>query len=150
MHPFKGGISMKKRTIFAVLAILMTAFIFYNSAQPAVESAKTSGKITGVLFTVLSYFSVPLKADVLEVIVRKTAHITEFFIQALFIANSFSGKYKNRIVYVLFLGLLTACTDEYIQLFFDGRGGLVSDIAIDFGGTAAGTAICGIFRNRRR
>lgn len=140
---------MKKRTMFAIMAIAMTAFIFYNSARPAVESARTSGRITGSLISILAQLGVQVKFGMLETIIRKTAHITEFFLQAVLIANSFSGRYKNRIVYILFLGLLTACTDEYIQLFFDGRGGLVSDIVIDFAGTALAAAICGIFRKRR-
>ena len=140
---------MKKKRVFAVLAVLMTAFIFYNSAQPAVESAKSSGFITGKLLEILTRFGVSLNFDILEVIIRKMAHITEFFVQSIFIANSFSGKYRKRIVYVLFFGLLTACCDEYIQLFFEGRGGLISDIFIDFGGAALGTSVCGIFRRRR-
>ncbi|MBR4720855.1 MAG: VanZ family protein [Clostridia bacterium] len=140
---------MGKKKVFAVLAVLMTAFIFYNSAQPAVESAKSSGFLTGIAINVLAYFGLHVDFGILEVILRKTAHVTEFFVQAVFIANSYSGKYRKRIVYVLFFGLLTACCDEYIQLFFDGRGGLISDIFIDFGGTALGTAVCGIFRRRR-
>lgn len=141
---------MRKRKIFAVLAVLMTAYIFYNSAQPAVESAKTSGHITARVIEMLAYLGIHIKTDMLEVIIRKTAHVAEFFVQSTLIANSFSGRYKNKVVYVLFFGLLTACTDEYIQLFFDGRGGLVSDIFIDFGGTALGAAVCGIFRRARR
>lgn len=139
---------MKKRTVFGVLAVLTTALIFWNSARPAVESAKSSGILTDFLLKILADFGMSASFGPLETAVRKTAHITEFFVQAVFVANSFSGKYKKRIVYVLFLGLLTACTDEYIQLFFDGRGGLVSDIFIDFTGTAAGAALCGIFRRR--
>ena len=140
---------MKRKTLFAILAVLMTAFIFYNSAQPAAESAKTSGRITESLLSLFLYFGFDINAELLEVIIRKTAHITEFFVQSVFIANSFSARYRKRIVYVLFLGLLTACTDEYIQLFFDGRGGQISDIFIDFGGTALGMAVCGIFGRKR-
>lgn len=141
---------MKKRTVFAVLALLVTVFIFWNSAKPAVESAKSSGVFVDALLNILAKLGISSSYDLTETIVRKTAHITEFFVQAVFIANSFAGKYKKRIVYILFLGLLTACTDEYIQLFFDGRGGLVSDIFIDFGGTAIATALCGIFRKTKR
>lgn len=140
---------MKKRTFFACMAVFVTAFIFWNSVQPAVESAKSSGVLTGFFLKTLMRFGFHINYDLMETIIRKTAHITEFLVQAVFIANSFSGKYKKRIVYVLFLGLLTACTDEYIQLFFDGRGGLVSDIFIDFAGTVVATAVCGIFRKRR-
>ena len=140
---------MKRKRFFAVMALLMTAFIFYNSAKPAVESAKSSGIIVEKVLAVLAHFGVRMDFYVLDNLIRKMAHFAEFFVQSVFIANSFSGRYRNRIVYILFLGLLTACTDEYIQLFFEGRGGMVRDVFIDFGGTAAGMAICGIFRKRR-
>ena len=143
------GTEMKKRKVYLILALIMTAFIFYSSAQPAVESAKSSGKITASLMFLLTKIGIRINADFLEVIIRKTAHFAEFFLQSVFIAKSFTGRYRNRIVYVLFFGLLTACTDEYIQLFFDGRAGMVEDIILDFCGTAVGTAVCGIFRRRR-
>lgn len=139
---------MKKKHLFAALAVAMTAFIFRNSARPADISAQTSGGIVDFLLRLLSYIGVYADYDVMQKIVRKTAHIAEFAVHAALIAESFSGKYKKRVVYILFLGLLTACTDEYIQLFSEGRAGLVTDIFIDFGGTAAGTALCGIFRRR--
>ncbi|MBR4173155.1 MAG: VanZ family protein [Clostridia bacterium] len=140
---------MKKRTIYIILAVLTTVFIFYCSAQPAVESAKSSERITANVFAMLMRFGIHLNSDMLEGKVRKMAHFAEFFAQAFFISKSFTGKYRKRIVYVLFLGLLTACADEYIQTFFDGRSGEIRDIFIDFGGTAFSTAVCGIFRKRR-
>lgn len=126
----------------------MTAFIFWNSARTDVQSSHSSGRIVTVLSNVLAYFGVYQDYDLMQKIVRKAAHITEFGVQAMLIANSFSGKYKKRIIYILFLGLLTACTDEYIQLFSDGRSGLISDVFIDFSGTAAGTLLCGVLRRR--
>jgi len=117
----------------------MTAFIFWNSAQPAVLSSQSSGGIVAVLRRLLANFGIYADFGLTEKIVRKTAHIIEFLVQAMLIAGCFSGKYRKRVVYILFLGLLTACTDEYIQLFADGRAGLISDIFIDFGGTALGT-----------
>ncbi len=103
-----------------------------------------------LLDKLLLYFGVHIDYDAMQKIVRKAAHIAEFLVQAMLVAGSFSGKYRKRIVYILFFGLLTACTDEYIQLFSDGRAGLIGDIFIDFSGTAMGAAVCGFFRRAGR
>ena len=141
---------MKKKYWFMILALGMTAFIFWNSSQPAIQSSQSSGRIVTVLEKLLASFGVYADYGLTEKIVRKIAHITEFTVQAIFIAGCFSGKYRKRVIYVRFFGLLTACTDEFIQLFADGRGGLVSDIFIDFSGSCIGTLIGGILRHRRK
>jgi VanZ family protein len=141
---------MKKKYLFMILALGMTAFIFWNSAQPAAESSQESGRLVEVAASLLEHFKFHLDRGIIEMIVRKMAHIAEFAVQAVFIAECFSGKYRKRVIYILFLGLLTACTDEFIQLFPEGRAGLVSDIFIDFSGTGLGTLICGISRRKRR
>ena len=133
-----------------ILALGMTVFIFWNSARPAVESAQSSGRIVAFVTKMFSYIGVYINYDTMQKIVRKTAHIAEFVTQAVLIACSFSCKYRKRIVYILFFGLLTACTDEYIQLFSSGRAGLIGDVFIDFSGTLLGTAVCGIFRSNGR
>ena len=38
-------------------------------------------------------------------------------------------------------GLLTAVIDETIQLFVEGRAGMIADVWIDFGGVVTGTLI---------
>lgn len=141
---------MKKKYFFTVLAIGMTAFIFWNSAQPALVSAASSGRIVAIISKLLSYMGVRVNDDIMQVIVRKSAHIAEFGVQAILIALSFTGKYRKRIVYILFFGLLTACIDEYIQLFSEGRSGAVLDVFIDFAGTVGGAVLCGIFRRRKK
>lgn len=141
---------MKKRHFYMILAVGMTVFIFWNSARPADISSRASGFFVTLAEKPLSYIGVRTDRDTMQVIVRKAAHIIEFAVQAMLIACSFSGKYKKRIIYILFFGLLTACTDEYIQLFSIGRSGLISDIFIDFAGTLMGTVICGFFRKGRR
>lgn len=142
---------MKKKYLFMILAVGMTVFIFWNSAQPAWESSRTSGSIVTVLAKLLANFGIYPDYSLTEKIIRKIAHITEFCVQAMLISGCFSGKYRKRAVYILFFGLLTACTDEYIQLFSEGRAGLVGDIFIDFSGTFLGTLICGVSKlmNRR-
>lgn len=141
---------MKKKYLFMILAFCMTAFIFWNSAQPAPQSSQSSGRIVTAAIKLLTHFEVQADYGLIEVIVRKMAHIAEFGVQAMLIAGCFSVKYRKRVIYILFLGLLTACTDEFIQLFSEGRAGLISDIFIDFGGTGIGTLVCGILKRSKR
>ena len=78
-------------------------------------------------------------------VVRKAAHVIEYMIQSCALCamfNTFGGKIKKHIPWILFLGLFTACFDEALQLSMKGRGSLVSDIFIDFSGTLFGILIC--------
>lgn len=125
------------RYVFLIMFVLTTVFIFGNSAKPAVESSVQSGRFSDFL---LQYFGKFFEnEDTVVFFVRKAAHVTEFFLQSVcFSGVLFSEKYHKSIVYVLFVGLLTACTDEFIQLFFDGRAGMIKDVFIDFSGICLG------------
>lgn len=84
---------------------------------------------------------------------RKNAHGFEFFVLAILLANvfySFKMKGKDAIIYILFICLLYAVTDEYHQLFVSGRNSSVKDVLIDFLGSIIGIVLYyGIFfRNR--
>lgn len=125
---------MKKKTvkiIFAFLFILMTVFIWNNSAKDAIESTNQSSGF--VKFFLKS--GICSDTDTATVIVRKLAHLTEFFMQSAFLSVCLFKDFPKKLIYVLFSGLLTACVDEFIQSFFEGRGSLVSDVFIDFSGT---------------
>lgn len=126
----------KKASIaFVLLTILWTGFIFSQSLMPASQSSTESGRIVDFILRFID-----IDKSLLTVIVRKAAHIFEFFVQSTLLGFSllFLQKFPKNITLILFLGLLTACCDEFLQLFSDGRGGLVSDIFIDFSGTITG------------
>lgn len=125
---------MKKSRIFLLLAIAVTIFIFTSSMQTAEVSSNASGRLLTLINKLLSGTSVTLTHRTL----RKLAHFAEFFAQGFFLslAALFSLKgMKKHIVNIAFAGLLTACTDELIQTFFDGRSAQIRDIFIDFSGT---------------
>ena len=128
-----------KKKIFLTLTILWTAFIFFNSLQVQEESAQASGFFTAIAMRMLGIVGLgDIDMETLSHIVRKIAHFAEFFIQGvllLLFAVCITQKYRTAVVHVLFAGLLTACCDEFIQLFIDGRGSSVGDVFIDFGGT---------------
>ena len=129
----------RKSVFFLVLAILSTIFIFSNSCKTAGESTVQSGIIVDVVAKFVS-----CDTGILTNIIRKLAHMIEFLIQSVCVClfiNSV-GRFPKYVIYALFTGLLTACTDEFLQLFFDGRGSMVADIFIDFSGTIIGAVIC--------
>lgn len=128
----------KKSVIFLILGILSTVFIFSNSCTTAEISSEQSGRIVDFVSQIVN-----CDTDILTVIVRKSAHMFEFFLQSLAVCLFIDslGKFPKYVIYTLFTGLLTACTDEFLQLFFDGRGSMVSDVFIDFSGTIIGTII---------
>ncbi len=127
--------------VFTVLTVLIIVFIFTNSMRNADESNAMSNVFVDFLE---KYF--PGTQERLTTIVRKTAHFTEFTLLAVFAGLSFitknPDKFYERIIYVLFIGLLTACTDEFIQLFSEGRSSQIRDVFIDFSGVCTGAAVC--------
>ncbi len=134
---------MKKLRWFVLLVFVgFTAFIFLNSARDAGASSGQSLPYVLFIKRIVSCFSQDVSEYTITLFVRKAAHITEFFIQASLLGIYFVLRTKNNMaIYVLFVGLLTACTDEYIQLFFVGRSCEVRDVFIDFIGVIISAVI---------
>ena len=61
------------------------------------------------------------------------------------LSEHFVRKPYRYIPYVFFAGLGTAFVDETIQLFSEGRAGMITDMWIDFSGVVLGTAIMLLF-----
>ncbi len=131
---------MSKRIsgLFFVITVLVTVFIFSRSMKSAVESREESAFFANI---VLAFFHID--PDIIIPILRKSAHFIEFFLQGgcLSAAIICLGKYYQRLIYVLFVGLFTAVLDEFLQLYVEGRGSMVSDVLIDFSGTCAAVVI---------
>lgn len=134
-----------KKKIFLILTVLWTGFIFFNSAQSGDESSAMSGFFADIARNVLNAVGLGgVDMDTLSYAVRKAAHFTEFFVQSALLsafALTVRREYRYTVIYVLFAGLFTACCDELLQLFIDGRGSAVKDVFIDFSGTAAAAAL---------
>lgn len=141
---------MNRKTIFRILTIFVTVFILSNSFKTAEVSSESSGRIVGIIIRFCEWIGYNINTDNLQHIVRKTAHFLEFSLQGFLLSGCFSRSFRERVVYVLFFGLLTACTDEFVQLFFDGRGGQIQDVFLDFCGTAWGLVFSGIIEYIRR
>lgn len=125
---------MTKSRVFAFLAALVTVFIFAASSQNGDQSAELSGGLLNFLMNIFEKTGITIT----HLFIRKAAHFTEFFMQSLFLSLSalYSAKgIKKYRVNIAFAGLLTACTDEFLQYFSVGRSAQVSDVFIDFSGT---------------
>jgi VanZ family protein len=80
----------------------------------------------------------------LDNFVRKNAHAFEYIVLAILVSSSFfafNKRGKAYIIYILFICLFYAVTDEFHQSFVPGRTSLASDILIDFSGAIIGTTI---------
>lgn len=93
-----------------------------------------------MIFILSSIPSAQIHTDsFLDFILRKSAHIIEFFVLFLFAVNSFDNKSskKNLFLAALF-SLIYAFSDEYHQSFVKGRGPSIRDVGIDSIGIALG------------
>ena len=126
------------RYFWLLLVVVLTAVIFVNSSLPATESGKLSGFVAQFVVQLSQLLDIGLKGDV-EHTIRKLAHFLEFACLGLLWCKTFASfRVSNRTStgYILLLCLLTAVTDEYIQLFSLGREGKVMDVLLDFSGAA--------------
>jgi VanZ family protein len=76
-----------------------------------------------------------------EYMVRKFAHFFEYALFGLLITSTihaWRGKIKPHVYMLLFWCLLIPVSDESLQLFVDGRAGMVQDVVLDFAGTIFG------------
>ena len=136
-------------------------FIFSNSMQPARVSSNSSQRVLRTLQELLRRLGHPgASASLTEHAVRKAAHFCEYSLEGfllLLTTRAVTGHAWRFISWPALAGLLTALTDETIQLFSGGRSSQVTDIWIDFGGVVTGMALAlallwliGLLLGRRR
>lgn len=119
--------------LFLLLSIAWAVFIFCRSAQPASSSSEESGRLLTFLQQYFPWLTVFL--------IRKAAHLTEFFILGALVSCAVRAAGKNIPWFAMGAGLLVAVTDELIQLTQDGRSCEVRDILIDFAGAAVAAVV---------
>ena len=140
---------MKKKLPFIIGALLVTIFIFSNSLLDAVKSTEQSDVIVDAVVNTAEAAGISVARSGVEHFVRKCAHVLEFAAQGLFLTLCFDVPFKKRLWWVLPAGFLTACTDECIQLFSNGRAGMIQDVFIDLSGTLAGFLAVFLFTRRK-
>ena len=137
---------MKKVKIAGIiLSIFWMILIFCFSNQTAVKSDTISRNIVTSFiidhiegYGLLEEAEQNLIADNLDFVIRKMAHFTEYAILGIFYCITLIGfeinkKYSNKRL--LFISSIMCCiysmSDEFHQLFIEGRSGNIRDICID-------------------
>ncbi len=133
--------------------VLWMGFIFWMSTGEF--SAANTSKIIEPL---LRFFMPTLSNETLQLlhgIIRKCAHVTEYFILGLLVYHSFRNESDNRkimsravVSMLVIVGF--ALTDEFHQSFVISRTASLVDVSIDaFGGFLSQSA-CLLWHRRRR
>ena len=136
-----------KKTISIVSLILWMIVIFSFSSADANKSTSTSDKVITTMIEIkdkITNNETPNNEK--EIIVknssfyiRKIAHITEYLILGFLIFNLLKQYSVTNIYYAIGLSILYSCTDEFHQLFINGRSGSIRDVLIDSIGILIGT-----------
>lgn len=133
-----------KKEFIAVMLLLWMFLIFSFSNQNVTSSISMSDKVASKIIDVVVKFngkeiSSIEKAKMVKntrVVVRKTAHFTEYFILGILVFKIFEMYgVKRTLVYAIIFCFLYACSDEFHQLFSDGRSAKVLDVLIDTSGS---------------
>lgn len=142
------------KIIWLMLAVFWMALIFRFSGQKAQVSGELSGSLSyRMAERATEWFSfgwgeeeLSHYASVWEHPLRKAAHMTEYAILAvLFLGNFFQYRhtYKRKFLLAWICAACYAATDEFHQLFVEGRSGQLKDVCIDSAGAFLG--LCGVY-----
>ena len=130
------------RVVFTLALAGCIWFIFSNSMAVAQVSSASSGRVLQQLQAVLRRLGHPALAQRLTMhIVRKLAHFCEYTLEGflLMLCMRVYSRHPLRHITVPMLGgVLTALTDETIQLYSPGRSSQVTDVWLDSVGVLAG------------
>lgn len=132
-----------RKSISWIAVVLWMMLIFYFSQQPVHISNGLSTTITEQLIETVQLIA-PIEevhVDTINHFVRKNAHFFIYFFLGIFAlaALRISGVKRVHSIW-LSLGfcIIYAISDEFHQLFVQGRGAQVKDILIDCAGAALG------------
>ena len=138
----------KQQTEWKIIKFI-TIFIF--SGQNGETSSKTSRGFTEKIINLLPIsknWNENKKQEIIEksqTIIRKLAHFTIYTIAGIWMmafANTYDNiTLKQKILIVITIGMLYAISDEFHQMFSDGRTPSIRDVGIDTLGVTFGSII---------
>lgn len=126
-----------RKRILPVLIVIAVLFIWIHSCMPADMSTAESGFIMDLIKPFLELFTG--EGNVTPHLVRKLAHFTEFAGLGFLV-----GLHSGFGLIWPFCGLAVAFVDETIQLFVEGRAGMVQDMWIDISGYMLGWIVSSV------
>lgn len=122
------------KVLSLLFVLLILGFIWGNSLLPGTESSDLSGRVIAILEKL---FGPVTNYGKVNHYVRKLAHMTEYAALGFCLSwfwYLWQKPGKETFSLPLLCGLTTACIDETIQLFSQGRGSSLKDVWIDMAG----------------
>lgn len=159
---------MQKRIILGILIIIWMITIFLFSNQDGMESENTSDIITNRLVNETIENNIEIEENVdntnneninnsvnvakynyefemykgeVRLVVRKSAHFIIYLVGGILLFNFFRTyniSLRNQIIYAILGIILYASSDEFHQLFVNGRTARVEDVLLDTLGALVG------------
>ena len=148
-----------KVRIHIMITLIVMLIIFVHSAMPGDVSGSESSFFAEILSAITD-----LSFETAHIVVRKAAHFTVFTVLGICLAENFND-YKAQgeigrtdmtpakaviwnypLLAAWITGTLYAATDEFHQLFVEGRSCEFRDACIDAAGVAFGIAIAAIVK----
>lgn len=122
----------KRNILDIILVLIWMIIIFVFSSQDGNESTEKS-KIVIYIFNYIGLDLNSILGDMADLVVRKGAHMTEYFILIMLIQRTLRDKYtvNKSLVFAFLITVLYASSDEYHQTFVQGRCGQAKDVLID-------------------
>ena len=166
---------MQKRIILGILIIIWMITIFLFSSQDGMESESTSDIITNRIVNETIENNIEIEENVdntnneninnsvnvakynyefemykgeVRLVVRKSAHFIIYLVGGILLFNFFRTyniSLRNQIIYAILGIILYASSDEFHQLFVNGRTARVEDVLLDTLGAIVGILINIIF-----
>lgn len=141
---------MRKKQKKWLYVLLWALLIFIFSSQSGQES-NNNNMFVVYIFNLLGINLNSVFGELTHFIIRKAAHMTEYFILFYLLFNAIIEEttFNKCIIYSLIATFLYACTDEFHQYFVPGRGPAFRDVLIDTGGGVIAAVTKFIMRRTR-
>jgi len=122
-----------KKHLWTILLIIWISFIFLNSFQTGAQSSQASGIFTNFFTNLFLKIGWSVNQETLSMLIRKGAHMFEFFVLALLFCLQYFRKHplQKTLEKALISSIVVAVVDELIQLSVPGRVGTIIDVTID-------------------
>lgn len=134
---------MKKIIKLLLIVIWLLVIFLFSNQDGSTSTSLTNGILEKYLFFVDS--------DIFFMIIRKMAHITEYFILGILVLN-FINEFKvdKKIIISILICFILASFDEFHQLFIPDRTGRLLDVFIDMIGASLGILILSLIKNHKK
>ncbi len=143
----KEGKTARRTWVWRAVLVCWCLFMWSRSLKAGDASLGDSSFVVRLVRPLFEAVGVT-DADLMQFVVRKLAHFTEYLVMGLVCRQAFPvgrGPRGRRAAFAAraLTVVLVPSADECIQLFVPGRSGMARDVLIDMAGAVSGLALSG-------